>query len=168
MLIDRLCSPALIYLAFSMIQLILDLSNNKFRLAVAKLIVAIIFTYILNVLCDQKMSILSWIIVFIPFLFMGYFSLLLTYALGFSEDTPMETTGETSTETPDEAETESSSKEDFKVTAFEPYTGTGITRVLANKNNQNKVNISKEEPLQVIKKIQERFTEDLNRKEKGN
>jgi hypothetical protein len=43
MLIDRLCSPALIYLAFSIIQLILDMSQGKFKLAIAKLFICLIF-----------------------------------------------------------------------------------------------------------------------------
>ena len=85
MLIDRLCSPALIYLAFSIIQLILDMSHGKFKLAIAKLFVTLIFTYLLNLLCEQKLTKISWIIVFIPFIFMGYISLLLVYALGFSD-----------------------------------------------------------------------------------
>jgi len=85
MLIDRLCSPALIYLAFSIIQLILDISQGKYRLAIAKLFVCLLFTYLLNVLCEQKLTQLSWIIISLPFLFMGYMSLLLVYALGFSD-----------------------------------------------------------------------------------
>ena len=85
MLIDRLCSPALIYLAFSIIQLILDISQGKYRLAIAKLFICLLFTYLLNVLCEQRLTQLSWIIISLPFLFMGYMSLLLVYALGFSD-----------------------------------------------------------------------------------
>ncbi len=85
MLIDRLCSPALIYLAFSIIQLVLDISQGKYRLAIAKLFVCLLFTYLLNVLCEQRLTQISWIIISLPFLFMGYMSLLLVYALGFSD-----------------------------------------------------------------------------------
>ncbi len=85
MLIERLCSPALIYLAFSIMQLVLDMSQGKFKLAIAKLFICLMFTYLLNVLCDQKLTNLSWIIISLPFLFMGYLSLLLVYALGFSD-----------------------------------------------------------------------------------
>ena len=48
MLIDRLCSPALIYLAFSIIQLILDISQGKYRLAIAKLFICLLFTCLLH------------------------------------------------------------------------------------------------------------------------
>jgi len=85
MLIDRLCSPALIYLAFSIIQLILDMSHGKYRLAIAKLFISLLFTYLLNILCEQRLTQISWIIISLPFLFMGYMSLLLVYALGFSD-----------------------------------------------------------------------------------
>lgn len=124
MLIDRLCSPALIYLAFSIIQLILDMSHGKFKLAIAKLFITLIFTYLLNLLCDQKLTKLSWVIVFLPFIFMGYISLLLVYALGFSDkngnDIPVETSDKENNEDTEESEEEIST---LDVSAFEPFYG---------------------------------------------
>tara|TARA_B100000886_G_scaffold339813_1_gene306482 strand:- start:2543 stop:3043 length:501 start_codon:yes stop_codon:yes gene_type:complete len=166
MLIDRLCSPALIYLAFSMIQLILDLSDSKFRLSVAKLIITLIFTYLLNILCDQKLSIISWILVSLPFLFMGYFSILLVYALGFSDKNgndmvmPNQTEDqEVLTEDPvTEAEpiAEESTNEQFMGFAMEPYT----TRTKsASKSKDEVVTKSKAE------RLLERYNEDVNNKE---
>ena len=46
MLIDRLCSPALIYLAFSIIQLILDMSQKN------KILILIIFSFIFSIDSD--------------------------------------------------------------------------------------------------------------------
>ena len=127
MLIDRLCSPALIYLAFSIIQLILDMSHGKFKLAIAKLFITLIFTYLLNLLCDQKLTKLSWVIVFLPFIFMGYISLLLVYALGFSDkngnDIPVETSDKENNEDTEKSKEDVST---FDVSAFEPFYGHSI------------------------------------------
>lgn len=168
MLIDRLCSPALIYLAFSMIQLILDLTNSKFRLAVAKLMITLIFTYLLNILCDQKLSIISWILVSLPFLFMGYFSILLVYALGFSDkngndlvkpNQTQEKSAEKLAESPvaeDEPVGGEATNEQFMDFTMEPYT-TRTKRTIKSKDEfATKTKAAK---------LQERFTEDVRNKQ---
>ena len=122
MLIDRLCSPALIYLAFSIIQLILDMSQGKFKLAIAKLFVCLMFTYLLNVLCEQKLTNLSWIIISLPFLFMGYMALLLVYALGFSDSNGNDINSNTkNSKTTNDGNNTNTVNNMLSVTAFEPF-----------------------------------------------
>lgn len=135
MLIDRLCSPALIYLAFSIIQLILDMSHGKFKLAIAKLFVTLIFTYLLNLLCEQKLTKISWIIVFIPFIFMGYISLLLVYALGFSDKNG----NDIIIKNEEKENTEESDKEvsTLEVSAFEPFYGHSLIEGMSTNTTED-------------------------------
>ena len=166
MLIDRLCSPALIYLAFSMIQLILDLTDSKFRLAVAKLMITLIFTYLLNILCDQKLSIISWVLVSLPFIFMGYFSILLVYALGFADKNGNDLVKPNQAEEKDASSEapvaevvpvpEESTNEQFVGFAMEPY---GNRTVRATKPKEAVAYKTK------AAKLQERFTEDIKNKQ---
>lgn len=65
----NLCTPALIYAIFSIMQIFFDLYGCQYILSVSKLIISIIFTYLLNLLCTKGLSIISWILIFIPFIF---------------------------------------------------------------------------------------------------
>jgi ABC-type Na+ efflux pump permease subunit len=66
----KLCTPALMYFAFSIIQIIIDVYFGMINTAMVKFFTMILLTTLLNVLCANDMGIISWIIVFIPFLFM--------------------------------------------------------------------------------------------------
>ena len=68
----QLCSPAIIYLLFSITQIIIDLFKGLRNTAMMKTIVAIIVTLLLNILCQRGLNVVSWIIVFIPFILMFY------------------------------------------------------------------------------------------------
>ena len=67
---DSICPPALIYLAFSLTQIIIDTFKGLYNTAFFKFIVMITITFLLNALCQGGMTIISWILVFIPFIFM--------------------------------------------------------------------------------------------------
>jgi len=77
-----LCAPALIYVIFVVIQIIMDTFYGLYNTALFKFIVMIIFTLILNAFCNAGMSIISWIIVFIPFIFMTTIVSILLYLFG--------------------------------------------------------------------------------------
>jgi hypothetical protein len=89
-----ICPPALIYLIFSLIQIILDSINGLYNVALVKIIVATIMTFLLNVLCQLDLGIISWIIVLIPFLFMALITMMLLYIFGMDIVTgePLSTT----------------------------------------------------------------------------
>ena len=72
MVLEGICPPALLYLAFSIIQIIIDLYRGDSLQALFKFIVMIIFTIVLNAICNSGMTIISWFIVFIPFIMMTY------------------------------------------------------------------------------------------------
>lgn len=79
-----LCSPALIYIAFVSTQIIIDIFKANYRLALYKSVIMVIITFLLNVLCERNMSVVSWIIVFIPFIFTTYSTFLLVYLFGYN------------------------------------------------------------------------------------
>ena len=84
MIIDSLCPPAVLYLGFSVIQIIIDLFRGQQNSAFLKVIVMIIFTILLNQLCIGGLTILSWFIVFIPFIMMTYITTILLFVFGLS------------------------------------------------------------------------------------
>ena len=82
-----LCAPALIYVAFSLTQIIIDTFKGLYNTAFFKVIVMIVITILLNALCQSGMGIISWIIVFIPFIFMSVIVAMLLYVFGFDPAT---------------------------------------------------------------------------------
>ena len=78
----NLCAPAIIYLVFSLTQIIIDTFKGLYNTAILKTIVMILITILLNALCDTGMGVISWIIVFIPFIFMTVIITLLLYIFG--------------------------------------------------------------------------------------
>ena len=82
-----LCAPALIYVAFSLTQIIIDTFKGLYNMAFFKVIVMIIITILLNALCQSGMGIVSWIIVFIPFIFMSVIVAILLYVFGLDPTT---------------------------------------------------------------------------------
>lgn len=82
-----LCAPAIIYLIFSLIQILLDTMKGMYNTAFMKGIVAMVVTFLLNLLCVRGMGVVSWIIVFLPFLFMTVIVTLLLYVFGLDAST---------------------------------------------------------------------------------
>ena len=83
----NLCAPALIYIAFSLTQIVVDTFKGLYNTALFKFIVMIIVTFLLNALCQSNMTIISWIIVFIPFIFMSVIVAILLYVFGLDAAT---------------------------------------------------------------------------------
>jgi len=81
-LINALCPPALLYLGFSLIQIIIDLFRSDHITAFFKFLIMIVFLFILQNLCETGLSIISWFIVFIPFILMTYVSGIIFYLFG--------------------------------------------------------------------------------------
>ena len=82
-----LCAPALIYVAFSLTQIVIDTFKGLYNTAFFKVIVMVIITILLNALCQAGMGIISWIIVFIPFIFMSIIVAILLYVFGLDPAT---------------------------------------------------------------------------------
>ena len=69
--LQKMCTPAVIYLVFSLVQIIIDLFKGLYNQSFFKFIVMIIFTLVLHALCAAGLGIISWIIVFVPFILMS-------------------------------------------------------------------------------------------------
>ena len=78
----NLCPPALIYVVFSITQIIIDLFKGLYNTAFFKVIVMGMVTLLLNALCQGGLGIISWIIVFIPFILMTVIVTMLLYIFG--------------------------------------------------------------------------------------
>ncbi len=82
-----LCSPALVYVAFSITQIIIDFFKGHPNVALMKIIVTVIFTAMLEFLCRQGLTWMSWIIVFIPFIFLSVIVGILLFVFGYDPET---------------------------------------------------------------------------------
>lgn len=83
----NLCAPAIIYIVFSMIQIVIDTFKGLYNTAFMKSIVMIFVTFLLNLLCEGGLTIVSWIIVFIPFILMTVIVTMLLYIFGLNATT---------------------------------------------------------------------------------
>ena len=81
-MLEKICSPALLYLAFSMIQIVIDLFQGDYHTSLLKFIIMFIFTAILNILCLNGYTKLVWFIVIIPIILLTYISSILFYVFG--------------------------------------------------------------------------------------
>jgi hypothetical protein len=78
----NLCAPAIIYLIFSITQILIDIFKGLNNTAFTKVIVTIMVTLLLNILCEKGLSVVAWLIVFIPFILMSIIVGLLLYIFG--------------------------------------------------------------------------------------
>ena len=83
----KLCIPAIIYLLFSIAQILIDIFTGLYNTAFIKFIIMVIITLLLNILCENGLGIVSWIIVFIPFILMTVIVSILLYVLGLNATT---------------------------------------------------------------------------------
>jgi hypothetical protein len=82
MILTSICAPALIYIGFSLIQIFIDIYNNSINEAFLKFIFMLVFTLIINILCDLGYVIIAWIVVLIPIIMMTIISTLLLQVFG--------------------------------------------------------------------------------------
>jgi predicted membrane protein len=83
----QLCPPAIIYVIFSTTQILIDTFNGFFNTALMKIVVMLMVTFLLQILCESGLNIISWIIVFIPFILMSVIVTLLLYFFGLNAST---------------------------------------------------------------------------------
>ena len=83
-MLEKICTPALLYIAFSLTHVIIDTINGLYNTAMTKFLVMIVFTVLLNVLCQGGLGIVSWIIVFILFIMMSIITAMILFSFGLS------------------------------------------------------------------------------------
>jgi hypothetical protein len=77
MILNYLCPPALLYVVFFIISIVIELSEEKYRTAFTQTIICIVFTCILQLFCMADMSLMAWILVFIPIIMYTYMVLII-------------------------------------------------------------------------------------------
>lgn len=82
--LKSLCAPAVLYMAFSATQIIIDTFRGLYNTAFLKMFVTFVFTIVLNMLCKRGLGVVSWFIVFIPFIMMTIITSLMLFAFGLS------------------------------------------------------------------------------------
>ena len=82
--ISTICAPALVYLSFSLVQIIIDIYKTQFYTAFFKFWTMLLVTTILNILCERGLATVSWFFVFIPIITMTILLVILIYFLGFN------------------------------------------------------------------------------------
>jgi len=86
-MLGTLCPPALIYLIFSTTQIVIDTLKGFYNTVFIKIWVTFAFTILLNFLCKKGLGIVSWIIVFIPFILMTLIISILLIMFGLDPST---------------------------------------------------------------------------------
>ena len=68
----NLCAPALIYLVFSLVQIIINIFNGLYNTALMNIIIATLITSLLNILCINNLKTISWVNSIYSFYFYDY------------------------------------------------------------------------------------------------
>lgn len=78
-MLNKLCMPALIYLIFSFTHVIVDTYKQLYNTAIIEVWISVVFTLLLNLLCQQNLGFISWLIISIPFLLMTVIASLILF-----------------------------------------------------------------------------------------
>ena len=79
---SSLCGPAIIYIGFSLINIIFDLISKNYKASLFQFIIMIILALMINMLCNIGLNIIAWFLVFIPIIQMTFISILLVQTFG--------------------------------------------------------------------------------------
>jgi len=83
----NLCPPSIINIIFSLTHIIIDIFKGFYNSALMKFIIMLIITLLLQILCNTGLAIISWFIVFIPFILMTLIVTILLYIFGLNATT---------------------------------------------------------------------------------
>jgi hypothetical protein len=82
MFTSNLCGPTIVYIGFSLIQILIDSYKKQFNSAFIKFITMVVFAIVLNILCGMGLNVIAWFLVFIPIIMMTIISTLLMKTFG--------------------------------------------------------------------------------------
>ena len=61
----QVCPPALIFVIYMAIQVVIDIFQGYFNTAIVKIIILFIFGAGLNMLCQEGFTVVAWILIFV-------------------------------------------------------------------------------------------------------
>jgi hypothetical protein len=86
MILSSKCAPTVIFIGFSLIQILIDIYKGVIEGAFMKFIIMLVLATVINILCDIGYSVIAWFLVFIPIIMMTLISTLLLKVVGSSPD----------------------------------------------------------------------------------
>ena len=89
MIIDTLCPPAIVFIVFTLIHIIMELYDYRYKRALLKTILAVLVVCLLEALCLSNMEIISWVIVFMPLIIYSYMTLVIYFVFGLNPSEKM-------------------------------------------------------------------------------
>lgn len=84
-MLEKYCTPTIIYIVFTLTHIIIDTLKGLYNVAFIKALMMISFSFILNFLCSKGLTVISWLIVFIPFITMTIISTIALYIISASK-----------------------------------------------------------------------------------
>ena len=67
--VSNLCTPAMIYFVIAIIYLIFNIFTNfNIMSMVIRLLVILVWSWLLNFLCTKGFTVISWLLIIVPFL----------------------------------------------------------------------------------------------------
>jgi hypothetical protein len=107
-MLNKLCMPALIYLVYSFTHVLIDTSKGLYNTAMVEIVIGITFTLVLNIMCDQGLGIISWVIISLPFILMSSIAALVLFGFGLNPATGQSLSGKPTPNHPDPTPSEPS------------------------------------------------------------
>lgn len=81
----QICPPALIFVIYMAIQVVIDIFQGYFNTAIVKIVILFIFGAGLNMLCQEGFTVVAWVLIFIPFVLMSLIVVIILYMLDKKE-----------------------------------------------------------------------------------
>ena len=95
-----LCIPALLYLVYTIIYILIDVKNNSYNNMIIKIWISIMVFALLYFLCSNDLTVVAWFIVCIPFIYMILVMAILMYVVNTQTPTSQSSTSQPSTAQP--------------------------------------------------------------------
>lgn len=83
--IAGLCPPAFLFVVYMTIQIVIDALQGFYNTSFTKIIILFFFGTILNLLCENDMTFIAWILIFVPFVLLSLMVAILLYSMKLKE-----------------------------------------------------------------------------------
>jgi hypothetical protein len=83
----QICPPALIFVIYMTIQVVIDIFQGFYNRSFVKIVLLFLIGGGLNVLCENGYTIVAWVLVFVPFVLMSLVVVLILFLLKKKETT---------------------------------------------------------------------------------
>ncbi len=93
-----ICIPALIYLVYTIIYILMDIKNNLYNNIILKIWISILIFAVLQMLCSNDLNVIAWIMISIPFIYMVLVMAILIYVVQVDPTTGISTTSSTTSD----------------------------------------------------------------------